>query len=212
MARLEEEGSVITDSSGQASTRRSRREVSERARLFRERMIPPDSFRVVDVAYILGVDPSSVLRYIRAGTLFATNVGREYLVAEQDLQNYIEGQQARRREKQRAARIRREVMEVYNRVKNTPAAEDLTLATCRHCGHETILQLDRKVRDDGFNVRWTGPCQFCGEYQDIAFMGSPSIADREGTTSPHSEDEESSWGDSTDDSLFYSGEGDDSPF
>jgi excisionase family DNA binding protein len=186
--------------------------VSERAWLFKERMIPPDCFSVVDVAYILDVDRSSVLRYIRAGTLFATNVGREYLVTEQDLQSYIEGQQSRRREKQKAARIRRDVMEVYNRVKNTPAAEELTLATCRHCGHETILQRDWEPRNDGFNGGWSGPCRFCGEYQKITFTGSPSIPDREGATSPHSEDEESGWRDSEDVGQFYSDDGDDSPF
>jgi excisionase family DNA binding protein len=168
---------MMSDSAGNAPTRRSRREVSEQARLFKERMIPPDSFNVVDVAYILGVDSSSVLRYIRAGDLFATNVGREYLVAEQDLRNYMEGQQSRRREKQRVARIRREVMAVYHRVKNTPAAEDLTLATCRHCGHETILKRDFDYKGSGGTI-WVGNCQFCREYQNIAYGGSPSIADR----------------------------------
>jgi excisionase family DNA binding protein len=148
--------------------------VSERARLFKERMIPPDSFNVVDVAYILGVDPSSVLRYIRAGELFATNMGREYLVAEQDLRTYIEGQQSRRREKQRVARIRREVMEVYNRVKNTPAAKELTLATCRVYGHESILELWGGL---GFNARWDGTCKFCGRDQHLDYDRSPSIAD-----------------------------------
>jgi hypothetical protein len=185
-----------------------RKEPSERARRFREQLIPSDSYNLVDVAHILGIDESSVRRYIRAGDLVAFNLGREYMVAERDLRAYIEGQQARQREKQRVMGIRREVIGIFNRVKNTPAANELTLAICRECGHETILKYWEYSGEFEYgwetHAGWSGTCKFCNSEQKLDYGSSPSIADRvagktEATPNPDDDLENIPDGDITDD-------------
>src|SRR5579864_862017 len=168
-----------------------RRQPSERARALREKLFPSDGYNVVDVGHVLGVDSSTVRRYIRDGELIAAKVGKEYIVTEQDLCDYVERQIARKREQQRIGRVKREVEAHYQQVRGTVAAHRWRYTTCYDCASPVMLHYDGFDEGDGVYI-WSGQCGVCGQSCFLKTRSDESIAAEDEAASETEHEAESS--------------------
>jgi excisionase family DNA binding protein len=138
-------------------------------------LFPTDGLNTIDVAHVLGVDVSTVRRYIRDGHLAAVRVGQELIIMEEDVRAFVEAQREKKRENQRVARVRQEIDEYIRNVRSTPLAQEVALTYCPKCIRLTPLTLYAN-RDAGIVV-WRGPCRYCGETFDLDYDQCRSLAE-----------------------------------
>src|ERR1700690_4014697 len=63
---------------------------SQRARTLREEMLG-SALTLDEVSYILSLDRTTVAKYLREQTIVGFQIGREWLVTEQELRRYMQG-------------------------------------------------------------------------------------------------------------------------
>jgi excisionase family DNA binding protein len=116
---------------------------------------------VEDVAYVLDLDKSTVLRYLREGRLFGFQIGREWRIPESALRDYKTKIIEERTHTIRRAEAERRVDEKLARV-NDPAVEPPKWAKiwCLECG---TAQFGSYGEDGSTGEAWYSTrCNYCG--------------------------------------------------
>ncbi len=172
--------------------RNERRVPSVRAQELRDELFPKrEGLNTVDAGHVIGVDSSTVRRYIRDGKLPAIRIGRDFSITEEDLRAFVQGKQARdkedRLEAARVTRIQREIDRFIGRARQAGQASDVALAWCSACGYRSPVTLNVDI-DDGvvYGVEWRGSCRFCPDQPSLG------VGDYNYYRSIASEDEEAS--------------------
>lgn len=152
---------------------RERRGPSVRARELREALFPVvEGLNTVDAGHIIGVDASTVRRYIRDGKLPAAKQGRDFVITEEDLRAFVlekqERDKAERAEAARTRRIQQEIDRYIGQARAARQTSQVALAWCPTCGHRSPVTLDIDLFDGTiFGVDWVGNCRFCPDERPL---------------------------------------------
>jgi excisionase family DNA binding protein len=143
---------------------------SEEAQQLRRQITENDPiYDVTDVAHVLGIEQSSVLRHIRNGDLVATKLGKNYRIRKSELTAFRERVEAEAAEEARRTRIRRDVARRMEEYKAKPAtAKAWTAIQCDNCGETALLRVIQELDRTSSLYRrgeyaWRGKCDMCGE-------------------------------------------------
>ncbi len=155
-------------------TRRDRRVPSVRARELHEELFPlVEGLNTVDAGHVIGVDSSTVRRYIRDGKLPAVRIGRDFVITEEDVRAFVQEKQARdkaeRLEAARVSHIQREIDRYVNRARQAGQTSQVALAWCPTCGYRSPLTLQVELIDGMmYGAEWQGVCRFCPDMPSLS--------------------------------------------
>lgn len=155
---------------------RPRREPSQDAKQLRDEIYEDPLYSAADVAYVLSLDTSSVLRMIRNGELAALKIGRQYQIPRSEVRSYIKRAQDEEIGKIRVARAQREVREKATRLlKDANVARRIGITLCTNCTCDVLVELDTGSQ---YGI-WRGRCSACEASLELSIDDVTSLADAE---------------------------------
>lgn len=143
-----------------------------------------DTLSPQEAAEILGVDKSTVMRWLREKTLIGFQMGRTWRVKEEDLRSYIEGQIQREREAARVIGIEHQVAEHWQRLQFRPDHEQWLLVICSDCGRRTALLTEHWDVDGDPDIWYDGYCRVCNTRNVVSGRETPHQQSRQEIEEP----------------------------
>lgn len=136
----------------------------ERIRELRKELIGQD-LEVDDVARILDLERSTVLRYLREQVIIGYQIGRTYRVSEDELRTYKERLLAQEREQQRRKRISADIEQKFALWARAQPEKQWAKTECPECGSVMLSSATQSYDadlDTYYDVR-QGSCEVCGQ-------------------------------------------------